>query len=146
MWQYENKSNFEMNIWQYIVKKSHCSIRFCIILTVICTELSLGMLTELWWLTILWFVSLGSVYTPSGAPLLTWFNLNPSTLSNHVPNKVWYEITYPFTNFNGCRDKQFNPTHYLSILRLKLIHISKTPCVIKSVAHWCMFLMVPGFV
>ena len=23
-------------------------------------------------------------------------------ISNHKPNKVWDEITYPFPNFNGC--------------------------------------------
>ena len=28
--------------------------------------------------------------------LLTRINLNPSTESNHMPSKVWGEITYPF--------------------------------------------------
>ena len=23
-------------------------------------------------------------------------------ISNHMPSKVWDEITYPFLNFNGC--------------------------------------------
>ena len=32
-------------------------------------------------------------------PLLT---LIPAWISNHLPGKVWYEITYPFQNFNGC--------------------------------------------
>ena len=26
----------------------------------------------------------------------------PVWISNHVPNKVWCEITYPFPNFNDC--------------------------------------------
>ena len=30
-----------------------------------------------------------------GPLLLSW-------ISNHMPNKVWDEITYPFLNFNGC--------------------------------------------
>ena len=32
--------------------------------------------------------------------LLTWVNLNPSM--DHMPGKVWEEITYPFLNFNGA--------------------------------------------
>ena len=26
----------------------------------------------------------------------------PAWISNHISSKVWYEITYPFPNFNGC--------------------------------------------
>ena len=26
----------------------------------------------------------------------------PACISNHMPSKVWGEITYPFANFNGC--------------------------------------------
>ena len=37
-----------------------------------------------------------------GPPLLTWINFNPSRISDHMPSKVWDEITYPFPNFNGC--------------------------------------------
>ena len=33
--------------------------------------------------------------------LLTWINLNPAWISNYVHNKLWDEITYPFSNFNG---------------------------------------------
>ena len=36
-----------------------------------------------------------------GTDLLTCFNLIPTCISNHVPRKVWNEITYPFPNFNG---------------------------------------------
>ena len=28
--------------------------------------------------------------------------LIPAWISNHMPRKVWAEITYPFPNFNGC--------------------------------------------
>ena len=28
--------------------------------------------------------------------------LMPARISNHMPSKVWYEITYPFPNFNGA--------------------------------------------
>ena len=60
---------------------------------------------------------------------LTWI---PSWISNHTPSKVWDEITYPFLNFNGATVEvlQFLPTlyngcNYLSMLGLKLIHVSK---------------------
>ena len=33
--------------------------------------------------------------------LLTWINFNPM-ISNHMSCKVWDEITYQFSNFNGC--------------------------------------------
>ena len=33
--------------------------------------------------------------------LLTWFNF-PAWISNHLPSKVWDEITYPLRNFNGA--------------------------------------------
>ena len=47
-------------------------------------------------------------------------------------SKVWDEMPYPFPNFNGCTvgmDKLFRPTlyngcNYLSMLGLKLHHIS----------------------
>ena len=41
------------------------------------------------------------IYRP-GAPLLTWFNINLSMDTNHIPSKEWNEITYPFLNFNSC--------------------------------------------
>ena len=28
--------------------------------------------------------------------------LIPAWISNHLPSKVWDEITYPFLNFNSC--------------------------------------------
>ena len=55
-------------------------------------------------------------------------------ISNHMPNKVWDKIIYPFPNFNGCTVKvwewisNFIPQFikdYLSLLGFKLIHVSK---------------------
>ena len=37
-----------------------------------------------------------------GPLLLIWFTLFPAWISNHMPSKVWDEITYPFLNFNCC--------------------------------------------
>ena len=59
----------------------------------------------------------------------------PAWIRNHMPDKVWDEITYPFSIYNGVTvellrvDKLFHPTHYnvcndLSMLRLKLNHVS----------------------
>ena len=38
--------------------------------------------------------------------LLTWFNCNPNMISNHMLGKVWNEITYPFSNFNGTTHRR----------------------------------------
>ena len=63
--------------------------------------------------------------------------LTPAWISSHRFNKVWDEIAFPFRDFNGCSlgmAKWFHPTHYngcnyLSMLRLKLIHVCKR-------GHW----------
>ena len=34
--------------------------------------------------------------------LITWINLIPTWIRNHMSNKLWDEITYPFPNFSGC--------------------------------------------
>ena len=45
---------------------------------------------------------------------------------NGTAVNVWDEITYPFPNFNGCVHLTlYNGCHYLSMLGLKLIHVSK---------------------
>ena len=62
--------------------------------------------------------------------------LIPAWKSNHMPSKVWDEITYPFPNIKGCNhwslgmDKLFHRTIYngcifLSMLGLKLTHVSE---------------------
>ena len=33
---------------------------------------------------------------------LTYINLNVGCINNHMPSKVWDEITYPFPNCDGC--------------------------------------------
>ena len=37
-----------------------------------------------------------------GPLLLTWIILISAWISNHMPSKVWDEITFPFLNFNGA--------------------------------------------
>ena len=42
------------------------------------------------------------VINPSGGSFY-WHGLTliPAGISNHMPRKVWDEIIYPFSNFNG---------------------------------------------
>ena len=40
--------------------------------------------------------------TTSGPFYLHGLTLIPAWISNHMPSKVWDEITYPFLNFNGA--------------------------------------------
>ena len=59
-----------------------------------------------------------------GALLLTWITFN------HTPSKMWGETFYPFPNLNGAMDKKmypilYNRCNYLSMLGLKLNHVSK---------------------
>ena len=42
------------------------------------------------------------VTTPVAPFTNNGLTLIPAWISNHTPNKVWDEITYPFLNFNGC--------------------------------------------
>ena len=53
---------------------------------------------------------------------------------NHIPNKVWVEITNTLQNFNGSTievwNGQFHPTfhnecNYVSMLGSKLSHVSR---------------------
>ena len=54
------------------------------------------------------------------------FNLISAWISNYMANKVWDEITYPFLNFNGATSPAvYNGCNYLSMLGLKLNHVSK---------------------
>ena len=56
-------------------------------------------------------------------------------ISNHMPSKVWDEITYPFSNFDGCIVEvwewisnfipHFYDCYHLSMLILKLNNVSK---------------------
>ena len=60
-----------------------------------------------------------------GPLLVTWFNFIPSKENNHMPSEVWDEITFPFPNFKWFHSTFLNGYNYLSILELKLIHVSK---------------------
>ena len=44
----------------------------------------------------------GFVITSSSPFYQHGLTLIPAWISNHMPCKVWDEITYPFLNFNGC--------------------------------------------
>ena len=59
-----------------------------------------------------------------------------SWISNHIPSKMWDEITYPFTNFNRCTIQVREWVHnfipcfimdfnYSSMPGFKLIHVGK---------------------
>ena len=37
-----------------------------------------------------------------GIFLSTWINCNLSWIGDHMPSKLWDEITYPFPNLNSC--------------------------------------------
>ena len=47
--------------------------------------------------------------------LLTWINLTPAWISNHILREAWDEITYPFKNVDGCSAyiSEFNSTNDL---------------------------------
>ena len=45
----------------------------------------------------------GQEITISSSPFYKHgLTLIPAWISNHMPGKVWDEITYPFLNFNSC--------------------------------------------
>ena len=60
--------------------------------------------------------------------------LIPAWISHHMPSKMWDEITYPLTNFNGATVEVwsgwviyptlYNGYNYLSMLGSKLIHVN----------------------
>ena len=72
-------------------------------------------------------------------PLLLTCTSTPTWISNHMPSKMWDEITYPFPNFWSLgMDKQFHPTlyngcNYLFMLGLKLM--KRAPGVFLWVQH-----------
>ena len=60
------------------------------------------------------YLATGTVFTLYSHEL----TLIPAWIRNYMPGKVWDKITYPLPNFNDA-------IGYLSMLRLKLIHVSK---------------------
>ena len=84
----------------------------------------------------------------------------PAWIGKHMPREMWYEITYPFPNFNGCavevgNDKWFHPTlfdgcNWLTMLRLKIIHFSERGpwCKLQPAWHnkrkyWGLYFNLP---
>ena len=67
--------------------------------------------------------------------MLIRITLIPAWISNHMPSRVWDEITCPFQNFNSCivgvweriisSHTFLNECNYLPMLVFKLNHISK---------------------
>ena len=55
----------------------------------------------------------------------TCLNLIPVWISNYIHYTVWDEITYSFPNFNGAHTTLYQECDYLSMLGLKLNHVSK---------------------
>ena len=82
-------------------------------------------LVEILFVLVWYFVPCGPFYQHGLTLITAW-------IGNHMPSKVWDEITYAFLNFNvrTRMDKWFHPIHYngcnyLSMLGLKLNHVSK---------------------
>ena len=53
--------------------------------------------------------------------------------SNNMPSKIWGEIIYPFSNFNGYKvevmemDKKFHPTLYNGFNYLSMLNLNHVP-------------------
>ena len=75
---------------------------------------------------------MAKIFDPRGPFYYYGLTLIPAWISNHMHNKVWDEITYPFPNFNGGTIEvwvwisNFIP-HFINVL---LIHagIKVNPC------------------
>ena len=76
------------------------------------------------------------MYVTSSLFYLHSLTLISTWISNHMPSKVWGEITYPFLNFNGTTIEVYEwisnfiphfivDVIHLSMLGLKLNHVSK---------------------
>ena len=56
-------------------------------------------------------------------------HLIPAWISNHMPSKVWGEITYPFSNFNGCTVAVWKGISYCIPHFIK--DVIAYPCLVK---------------
>ena len=67
-----------------------------------------------------------------GPFVITWINLIPAWITNHMPHKVWGGITYSFPNFNSLTVKvwewisNFNP-HFK---RSQIVSLQGSPLLI----------------
>ena len=57
--------------------------------------------------------------------------LFPAWISNHMPNKVWDEITYPFPNFNGCSVEVWE--WIINFIPHLIMGVITYPCSIKLI-------------
>ena len=114
-----NRSDYPIDYWMY--KVSQCALETALAATILGVS-SLSLLKKRNWnrLALIdmllikialktpkkdthleWLFHKQRRFRISGALLLKWITLSPAWISNHMPNKMWGEITYPFTNFNG---------------------------------------------
>ena len=71
---------------------------------------------------------------------LTWLILIPVWISNSILYKMWDEITYPFSNFNGCTVEVWEWMN--NFIELFTVHVMTYPCWDAS---WSMLVNgVPG--
>ena len=109
-------------IWTWYARGNQCFVR---------VTSALMILSNVW-------INGNCCSSPHASQPFWWhvLTLNPPWISNHMPNKVWDEITHSFKKlqrWNGWTlgmDKGFLPTlyneyNYLFLLGLKLIHIDK---------------------
>ena len=86
-----------------------------------------------------------------GPPLLTWMNFtNIAWIHNHMPSKVWDEVTYLFTyaTTEVLEYKYFHPTsynecNYFSMLVFMSIHVGKFKKGLQvTLNHWGEYVYV----
>ena len=73
------------------------------------------------------------------------FTIIPAWISNHMPIKVWDEITYPFPNFNGCTIKicewNFFPHFIMDVIFYPCWDLSKSMLVkVAPDNEWHIFI------
>ena len=56
-----------------------------------------------------------------------------SSICNHMPSKVWDELTYPFPNFNGCTVEVFLEWISSFILHIRMAMSNYIPHIIMDV-------------
>ena len=71
---------------------------------------TVGNSNAMWPKNFRWTSSIPCGLTPSFPPS-PGLILTPACIINHMSNKMWGEITYPFPNFNGCT---MNGMEYIS--------------------------------
>ena len=81
-------------------------------------------------LNIIWPYNMQILYNTGRIPFNNMVNFNPSMISKLMLSTVWGEVTYPFTNFNGC---PFDVREWISNIITYLINdIICYPCLRQS--------------